>query len=216
MAMQQAATSAQETATVESLREQMRTVQISLDDALARRAGVIARIDAAGGPGERVSLRNGELRGVDGQITRYKQELAGLAAELQAREASLVNTPTPPAAAPPPPPPVAVNALPAPAAVPTTTSTAVPPVGGVDLTSMALGGVAATLLLLPIIVVMAWRAGRRAARGEGGSQLERLEDAIAAIQVDVERVSESQRFLTSALVSDPLHVPTREEVGTRR
>jgi hypothetical protein len=102
-------------------------------------------------------------------------------------------------------------------------STSVPPGAGIDLNSAALGGIATVVVLAPMLLLITWRAGRRAAlaarrkeRQEDEARLARMEDAIAAVAHDVERVSESQRFLTSALVADGRQGPAREAIHTRR
>ena len=217
MVSQQGPATAQPAPTPASLREQMKATQVSLDDALARRAGIVARIDAAGGPGERVRLRNGELRGVDGQVSRFKAELAGLEAELQYREAIAANPPIQPVLPEPALPPVPIDVAPT---VPPTASTTVPPGTGIGLDGMVLGGVLTVFVLAPLAFAIAWRvarrgalAGRRPEWEEHGARLARMEEAIAAIALDVDRVSESQRFLTKALVAEATSV--REEVRTR-
>lgn len=43
----------------------------------------------------------------------------------------------------------------------------------------------------------------RAVRDSAGSQLTRLEHAIDAIAIEVERIGENQRFLTKLLASEP-------------
>jgi hypothetical protein len=214
MSPQQVPTTAQPAATPASLRTQIEAVQVSLNDALARRAGVIARIDAAGGPSERARLRNGELRGVDGQISRFEAQLAGLNAELAQREAFAASTAPAPAPAPVLPQPVAPTTT-------TTTTTTVPSSTGID-PNIVFGGIATVLVLVPLFIAMAWRAGRRAAHAarlpawdELGARLARMEEGIDAIASDVGRVEESQRFLTNALVADEMQTPAREKLGTR-
>jgi hypothetical protein len=218
--LQATTSTAQPERTPEYLREQIQTMNVSLNDALARKAGVLARIDAAGGPSERVRLRNGELGGVEGQIRRIKADIAGLEAELVAREAAAANPPPAlPIAPAPVPTPVAVDVAPA---APWPGTTTVPPATGMDLNAVALGAGATALLLLPLLFLVAWRAGQRAAvaarapdLGELGARLAKLEEGMAAMGSDVERVEESQRFLTSALVADGRQSPVREEVRTR-
>jgi hypothetical protein len=217
--LQATPTTAQPERTPEYLREQIQTMNVSLNDALARKAGVLARIDAAGGPSERVRLRNGELGGVEGQIRRIKADIAGLEAELTMREAAAANPPVVPVVPAPTPTPVAMDVAPA---VPAPAITSVPPSTGMDLNAVALGAGATALLLLPLLFVVAWRAGQRAAvaarapdLGELGARLAKLEEGVAAMGSDVERVEESQRFLTSALVADGRQRPVREEVRTR-
>jgi hypothetical protein len=216
MSPQQVPTTAQPAATPASLRTQIEAVQVSLNDALARRAGVIARIDAAGGPSERVRLRNGELRGVDGQISRFEAQLAGLNAELAQREAFAASTAPAPA-------PALAPVLPQPVAPTTTTTstTAVPPITGID-PNIVFGGIATVLVLVPLFIAMAWRAGRRAAHAarrpewdELGARFARMEEGLDAIASDVGRVEESQRFLTNALVADEMQTPAREKLGTQ-
>jgi hypothetical protein len=210
-------TTAQPALTPASLRAQIEATQVSLNDALARRAGIVARIDAAGGPGERVQLRNGPLRGVDGEINRFEAQLAGLRAELQVREATAANPPAQPVPIQPAPPAVAID-IPPPA--PPIATTSVPPSTGIDLNGAALGGIATAIVLVPLAFAIAWRAGRRAAFGgrrlEGvntDTRLARMEDAIAGIALDVERLSEGQRFLTNALVAETAPPQVREEFG---
>jgi hypothetical protein len=151
---------------------------------------------------------------VDRQIGRFREEIAGLEAELRLREAMAENPPALPA-----PTPVAPAVVPpaAPAAI-----TTVPPSSGIDISSMAMGGVATVLVLLPLVYVIARRAGRRAAlaarrreRVEDGARFTKMEEAIGVMAQEVERVSESQRFLTSALVDDATRTRAREPIRTR-
>jgi hypothetical protein len=200
------------------LRAQIKATQVSLDDALARRAGIQARIDAAPGPGVAVRLRNGELRGVDGEIARLNQEMAGLRAELRIREAIAANPPVQPALPQPAPVPVPL-AVPPPPPIATTT---VPQSTGADRSGVILGGLFTVFVLAPLAFAFAWRiirrgalAGRRLEAAEDRARLARMEDAINAIALDVDRVSESQRFLTSALVAEARQVPVREELSLR-
>lgn len=203
--------------TAASLRAQIKAAQLSLNDALARRAGILAQIDAAQGPAERAQLRNSALPGVDGQIGNFRTQVASLQAELQAREVTAQNPqPVQPARAQPAPPPVGIAAPPA---APTVTTT-VPPSTGVSLDGILIGSIATLLLLVPLGFVVAWRLGRRAALAarrpaEDETRLARMEEAITAIALDVDRVSESQRFLTSALVAEPVQTSTRDKVGGR-
>jgi hypothetical protein len=194
---------------------------------MSRRAGVQARIDAASGRGERVVIRNTELRAVDGQINRLKADLAGFQAELRQREALAEVPPEQPVLPPAATPNVALETAPtvptAPTAmtVPAAAGTSAPPRAGLDLNAMAIGGLATVLVLVPLLFALALRSARRAAlprrpeREEAEARLTRMEDAITAIGMDVERLSESQRSLTSALVADGMQTPAREAVHTR-
>jgi hypothetical protein len=58
-------------------------------------------------------------------------------------------------------------------------------------------------------------AGRRLEAEEDRARLARMEDAINAIALELDRVSESQRFLTMALVAEARQVPVREELSLR-
>ncbi len=87
---------------------------------------------------------------------------------------------------------------------------------------MVIGGIATILVLVPLALAVAWRAGRHralAARRPGWADEEarfaRMEEAIASIALDVDRLSESHRFLTNALVADPVHTPARDKFGGR-
>jgi hypothetical protein len=219
MISQQGATTAQPPATPATLRAQINATQVSLDDALARRAGILARIDAAPGPGVAVRLRNGELRGVDGQIARLRQEMAGLQAELRQREAIAESPPIQPAVPQPTPLPVPIIVPPpAPPAVATT----VVPSAEADPSGLILGGMVTLFVLAPLAFAVAWRiirrgapAGRRLESEEDRARLARMEEAINAIALDVDRLSESQRFLTNALVAEARQAPVREELSLR-
>ena len=220
MISHQAPTTEQPATTPATLRAQIRATQVSLDDALARHAGIQARIDAAPGPGVAVRLRNGELRGVDGEIARLNQQMAGLRAELRMREATAA---TPPIQTPLPQP--APVPLPTPVAVPPTppiATTTVPPSTGADPNALIVGGLFTVFVLAPLAFAVAWRiirrgatAARRLESEEDRARLARMEDAINAIALDLDRVSESQRFLTKALVAEARQGPVREELSLR-
>jgi hypothetical protein len=73
-----------------------------------------------------------------------------------------------------------------------------------------LGIVATTFLLLPFAVALAVRMLRRNAPPalppqwhDQSARLERLEQAVDTIAVEVERISEGQRFLTKLLAGRP-------------
>lgn len=209
-------TSSQSGPTPASLRAQVAAVRTSLNDAIARRAGILAQIDAAQGPAERSQLRNTALPGVDGQISRFQGQVASLQAELQTREGIAQTPPVQQQPLPAPPP------LPTTTTVPPTPTTTFPPTTGFDRTSMVMGGIATILVLAPLALAVAWRAGRRralAARRPGWADEEarfaRMEEAIASIALDVDRLSESQRFLTSALAAGPAHAQARDTFDGR-
>lgn len=87
----------------------------------------------------------------------------------------------------------------------------VPPHAQMSLTAFVLA--AATVLVFPLIVAFAIRLIRRSAPPAPAPQLrdsperlERLEQAVDTIALEVERISEGQRFLTK-LLTDKTGVP---------
>ena len=69
------------------------------------------------------------------------------------------------------------------------------------------GGAATVLLLFPIVLALArriWRGGRRQDINlEGNPQITRLELAVEAIAVEVERIGEAQRFTAKLAAERP-------------
>lgn len=87
-----------------------------------------------------------------------------------------------------------------------------------ERTQATLGGLAMLLIFFPLALALSralWRRGGRrdtpVESRESIARLARLEQAVDAIAVEVERVSESQRFLTRVL-AEP--APTREALPT--
>jgi hypothetical protein len=196
-------TTARSGPTPASLRAQIEATQVSLNDALARRAGILAQIDAAQGPAERAQLRNSALPGVDQQIGRFQGTLASLQAELSQREAALQTPSVQPAPLPVQP----VVPTPAPTAGTLIPPTPAPPMA---FTPDVLWLGAALVALAPIAIAIAWRI----ARGGTGAvkkaewlaseeRMQRVEDVVETIATDVGRVSEGHRFLTKVLAEAP-------------
>ena len=79
---------------------------------------------------------------------------------------------------------------------------------------MVLGGIATVFVLAPLAFAIAWRIIRRGA--PAAARVARMEEAIDAMASEVESVSESQRFLTETLVAEPMKIPVREELRSRR
>jgi hypothetical protein len=91
-------------------------------------------------------------------------------------------------------------------------------------------------VLFPLAIAMArnlWRRGNRIAptpvSAESGERMERLEQAVDAIAIEVERISEGQRFVTRLLtegsapalsvgqkVAEPVRLPDREAIRASR
>jgi hypothetical protein len=69
------------------------------------------------------------------------------------------------------------------------------------------GAALAATILLPIVVLLMWRSWRRRRRGRAAervvthqdARMERLEQAVDAIALEIERVGESQRYQTRVL-----------------
>jgi len=88
-----------------------------------------------------------------------------------------------------------------------------------------LGGLLTVSVLFPLSIAMARRIWRRgsappayaaALPAEVADRMSRIEDAVEAIAVEVERVGEGQRYLTRLLgpgAAEPLSVRQREAVG---
>ena len=96
-----------------------------------------------------------------------------------------------------------------------------PIIGPEQITTMYTGGV---VLLLPFVIVLARRLWTRGGRRdvldlENSPRLQRIEQAVEAIAVEVERIGEAQRFTTKLLTDRQpdaarLGVPARREPGT--
>jgi len=96
-----------------------------------------------------------------------------------------------------------------------------PYLGPEQITTLYTGGV---VLLLPLVIVLARRLWVRGVRRdvldlENSPRLQRIEQAVEAIAVEVERIGEAQRFTTKLLTERQpdaarLGVPARREPGT--
>jgi hypothetical protein len=83
---------------------------------------------------------------------------------------------------------------------------------------MVLGLVITGLVLAPLALAAAWRIIRRAppaassrALAESNERMQRIEQTVEAIAIEVERVSEHQRFLTQAMLGTPTPLPLGRE-----
>jgi hypothetical protein len=208
--------------TVAELRARIRVVQTNLDAAVAKQADLSGRLNATTRPGERARL-GGEVRRAGMEVDELRTELGGLTARLRVMEAPV----TPVAPAPTPTPRAApivqgpVVPAPPPPAVPFA-GVPVNPVApqGLDQNGLLLGGLLTAFVLAPLAFAIAWRLVRRgdvkvnpADFAESTERLRRIEQAVDAIAIEVERISENQRFLTSALASEK---PPAELAGPRK
>jgi len=78
------------------------------------------------------------------------------------------------------------------------------------------------ILLFPLVLALArriWRGGTRrsadTASLEGSPQIARLEQAVEAIAIEVERISEAQRFSAKLLAERPVEAKTEDEAPRR-
>lgn len=76
-----------------------------------------------------------------------------------------------------------------------------------------MGILASTLLLFPFVIVMARRLLRRSVQPtvpaewkDTPARIERLEQAVDTVAIEVERISEGQRFITKLLMEAPIAV----------
>jgi small-conductance mechanosensitive channel len=88
----------------------------------------------------------------------------------------------------------------------------VPP--AVDRDGPILGIIVIALVFAPMAFAIAWRLIRRSAPvagvrelAESNARMQRLEQSVEAIAIEIERMSENQRFLTRALTETPLAIP---------
>ena len=130
-------------------------------------------------------------------------------------------------------------ALAPPASRETNTSTTQPPPNPLGLSSgqiTAISIVGTIFVLFPLAIAMArniWRRGTRHAPApqspESAQRMERLEQAVDAIAIEVERISEGQRFVTRILTegaapalsvgqksAEPVRLPEREPLRASR
>jgi hypothetical protein len=78
------------------------------------------------------------------------------------------------------------------------------PSGGDDDAVVIIGGLFTAFVLAPLAFAFAWRMLRRArparpALAESTQRFDRMEQAIEAVAIEVERISEGQRFITRVL-----------------
>lgn len=161
-------------------------------DLESRRTSLRAALQAASGP-ERGSLAQ-ELREAEQQLAGVNASLAETRAQLKELEQLTV------VAGPTPPPSVGITGELAP-------GFAFPDNRMFGYTQDEFVGGVSFILLLPLVLAftrLLWRRGSIAARprsAESDARLERLEQAVESVAIEVERIGESQRY-TARLLSE--------------
>jgi hypothetical protein len=170
------------------LQAQTREIDRQLQSLLNRRENMVGRLDNAS-PQQTAAI-HGEIAALDGQISHVQGSLM----ELTARAAELRTNATFPQTMVPPPPPMNPFHMIDPDAV-----TAV-------FVMFSIG------IILPLSIGLTRRMWRRpptrvAPRESdmmASPRLERLEQAVDAIAIEIERISEGQRFVTKVLSERPV------------
>jgi hypothetical protein len=101
-----------------------------------------------------------------------------------------------------------------------------PPPGVIELVAIVMGCITLMVLLTPLIRAFVRRGEHRTAvvapapaSPEIAQRLERIEQAVEAVAIEVERITEAQRFqsrlLAERAAAEPLTLPTREVADAR-
>ncbi len=158
----------------EGFKAQHNELNNQLEELQNTRQGIASQLDeATSGAPERAALE-ARLKDVDGRISAVDQMLAGNAAQIAQAAAIPGAVVEPPRAI----------------------------IQGPPEEAYVLGGLFMVIVLLPISIAIAKRIWRRGAAvvtafpRELGDRLVRMEQAIEATAVEVERIGEGQRFLT--------------------
>lgn len=182
------ATAAQGTTTLDALRVQFADVTAQLRGLRAQAAVMerqirIGRMD----PGARAELIANKA-GVDAQIAKLEAEAANLQGQIQARQGTTEQPPFNP--------PPSQNRQPDPDMV------------------VGVSFVLAMCFVLPISIAIAkrvWRGKPQAApapkNDDIAPRLDRLEHAVDAIAIEIERIAEGQRFVTKIMAERPAPAP---------
>lgn len=159
------------------------------------------------------SLTDADRSGLEQRLTSTDQQIAALDKELSAANTAVARAAAVPGAVVPPTPPVHT---------------------GIPDEAYAMGALFMLVVLLPLSIGWArrlWRKGAAVVAAlpeELGIRLTRLEQATDAIAIEVERVAESQRYLTKVLAEDPsrhalgagaaqpIAVPARDAIEAKR
>lgn len=160
----------------EGLRAQRRVLNDQLHDLENSRAGIAGQLEDLDGSDVQRPALEARLKEIDGRISNVDQQLAANSTQL-AQAAGV------PGAVVETPPPMVIR-------------------NGPPDEAWVLGGMFIVFVMLPIAVAFARRIWRRSAAvvtslpREIGERLGRLEQAVEATALEVERIGEGQRFLT--------------------
>jgi len=156
-------------------------------------------------------------QGIEQRIAQLDQRIMGIEADIAANGRRLASAPA--------------------RALPVSSESSVPAPFGLSSDQITGISIVGTLFVLfPLSVAMArniWRRGSRHAApvqsAESTQRMERLEQAVDAIAIEIERVSEGQRFVTRLLTegsapalsvgqkaAEPVRVPDREALRASR
>ena len=193
---------------VQALRQRGSELSRQLNSANGRRDELSRQLEDAEGVNK---------AGIEQRIAQLDQRIMGIEADIAANGRRLASAPA--------------------RALPVSSESSVPAPFG--LTSDQITGISIVgtlFVLFPLSVAMArniWRRGSRHAApvqsAESTQRMERLEQAVDAIAIEIERVSEGQRFVTRLLTegsapalsvgqkaAEPLRVPDREALRASR
>jgi hypothetical protein len=186
----------QSRADVRALRDARSSLSDQITSAMGRRDDVASQLRKATDPVDR--------QGLEQRLVVLDRRIAGLENELAVTGRQLT------------------------AASPNISSSSESSGSGMDDNSVAIASVVTLFVIFPIVLVFArnmWRRGSRATASvaqlpaDTTQRLERLEAGVEAIAIEVERISEGQRFVTKLLSeAQPVsRIPTLaepERVGT--
>ncbi|MDB4874366.1 MAG: hypothetical protein JWM41_812 [Gemmatimonadetes bacterium] len=172
---------------LDALMGQERVLQEQLNVLLAQRVGLGTQLRLIRG-GDRAGVMD-QIRDVNAQIAKTSGDLANVKAQIAMRQ----GRPVPQTMEPP--------TFPAPAGRR----------GGIDQDNVTAVIIVFMLaVLMPISIGITRRLWRRTPKDNGAPlsdlvspRLERLEQAVDAIAIEIERISEGQRFVTKVLVERP-------------
>jgi hypothetical protein len=164
----------------QGLRAQRRELERQLESLEDKRGDLAGQLEEA-------TTTGGNAKGIEQRISEIDQRISSIDAQIAAADAAVARAAAVPGATiePPPPPP-----------------TGPPP------EAFALGGLFMVIALLPLSIALARRIWRRGAAGvaavpaEIREHLARLEQAVDAIAIEVERIGEGQRFITRFFSED--------------
>jgi hypothetical protein len=165
----------------QGLRAQRRELERQLESLEDKRGDLSGQL-------EEVTTSGGSGKGIEQRISEIDQRISSIDAQLAAADAAVARAAAVPGATVEPPPPPG-------------------PIGPPE-EAFILGGLFILVAILPLSIAYARRIWRRGAAGvaavpaEIREHLARLEQAVDAIAIEVERIGEGQRFITRFFSED--------------